>query len=130
MKHLKLFENFEPINTAKVERVIKDILVELLDNEFDINFLYNNYSDYEIAKNIIVEIDHSVRDWFYLSEIYEDIIVMIDYMKEEYPNLDFTFNGEIYSTNFEPMDDDSTKKTDLVNYKKNMFSYISLNFEK
>jgi hypothetical protein len=136
MKYLILYESYsESINTDKVEKDIKDILVELLDNEFDINFLYNNYSDSELAKNIIIEIDHSAHDWFDLSEIYEDILVVVDYMKEKYPNLKFTFNGEIYRgidnlSNRLNNKDDSIKRTDLVNYKENRFSYISLNFEK
>ena len=122
MKYLKLYESFDgTIDSNEFEEEFKNYFVEEIDKGFTFRFFYNNY--------IKIEIEDANDDWFKLSDIYEDILVFVDYMKEKYPDMKFSFNGEKYEKSIKSSWDEYNRMTDLEPYKNEYFSYIELNFK-
>jgi hypothetical protein len=93
MRHIKLFENFEKENLRfkfhedKLRTDIDGIFVELLDKGFNYSVYFKEYLE--------INIEHSVNDWFFFDEIYEELMMLIDYMNIKFKNdIDFKYNYE------------------------------------
>lgn len=131
MKYLKIYEDYFDesffkkklkVDKEKFEEEFRDLFVEEIDKGFTFRFSFHNY--------IEIYIEHELDDWFNLSDIYEDILVFVDYMKEKYPDMKFSFNGEKYEKSIKSSwGDEYTKRYDLEPYINEYFSYIELNFE-
>jgi hypothetical protein len=124
---IKLFENFEEnlrfkYNEDKLRTDIDGILVELLDKGFryEVNF----------KKNLEINIEHSQDDWFFFDKIYEEIMMLIDYMKLKYKDdIDVIYNYEEYNESSLMRTKEWKKNVMNKENKHFLMSYFEIDFK-
>ncbi len=94
MKHIKLFESFD---SDELNQDIEGLLVELKDDNIISYDIYNGKSPSgKIFKTVSFSTNGN-SDCFYITEIYNEIKTIEDYLKEK---------GYTYNYNYEYFDDD------------------------
>jgi hypothetical protein len=124
---IKLFENFEEnlrfkYNEDKLRTDIDGILVELLDKGFryEVNF----------KKNLEINIEHSQDDWFFFDKIYEELMMLIDYMKLKYKDdIDVIYNYEEYNESSLMRTKEWKKNVMNKENKHFLMSYFEIDFK-
>jgi len=86
MKYIKLFENFNDSFPFSIRQDIKDIFVELIDEGFNVRFrptLIRNFlrAVNEVDFSIILERERDDTYDFQISEVYEYIMMLIDFVE-------------------------------------------------
>jgi hypothetical protein len=129
MKHLKLFENFEKenffkSNEDKLRTDIDGIFVDLLDKRFNYSVYFKEYLE--------INIEHSVNDWFFFDEIYEELMMLKDYMNIKFKNdIEFKYNYEKYFTfgNYNKNNKTDMQKVMMIEDKHFLISYFELDIK-
>jgi hypothetical protein len=127
MKHIKLFENFEKeslrfkFHEDKLRTDIDGIFVELLDKGFNYSVYFKEYLE--------INIEHSVNDWFFFDEIYEELMMLIDYMNIKFKNdIDFKYNYEEH-LELRKLKIDDKQKVMMKEDKHVLMSYFELDIK-
>lgn len=129
MKHLKLFENFEKenffkSNEDKLRTDIDGMFVELLDKGFIYLVYFKEYLE--------INIEHSVNDWFFFDEIYEELMMLEDYMNIKFKNdIAFKYNYEEYFAfgNYNKNDITDKQEVMMIEDKHFLISYFELDIK-
>ncbi len=124
---IKLFENFEEnlrfkYNEDKLRIDIDGILVELLDKGFKY--------EVNLKKNLEINIEHSQNDWFFFDKIYEELMMLIDYMKLKYKDdIDVIYNYEEYNESSLMRTKEWKKNVMNKENKHFLMSYFEIDFK-
>jgi hypothetical protein len=129
MKHLKLFENFEKenffkSNEDKLRTDIDGMFVELLDKGFIYLVYFKEYLE--------INIEHSVNDWFFFDEIYEELMMLKDYMNIKFKNdINFKYNYEEYFAfgNYNKNDITDKQEVMMIEDKHFLINYFELDIK-
>lgn len=124
---IKLFENFEEnlrfkYHEDKLRTDIDGIFVELLDKGFryEVNF----------RKNLEINIEHSQDDWFFFDKIYEELMMLIDYMKLKFKDdIDIIYNYEEYNESSLMKSKEWKKNVMNKENKHFLMSYFEIDFK-
>lgn len=124
---IKLFENFEEnlrfkYHEDKLRTDFDGILVELLDKGFkyEINF----------KKNLVIYIEHSQTDWFFFDKIYEELMMLTDYMKLKFRNdVEILYDYDEYNKNREERRLSIKQKVMEKEDKHVLMSYFQIDFK-
>jgi hypothetical protein len=124
---IKLFENFEEnlrfkYHEDKLRTDIDGIFVELLDKGFryEVNF----------RKKLEINIEHSQDDWFFFDKIYEELMMLIDYMKLKFKDdIDIIYNYEEYNESSLMKTKEWKKNVMNKENKHFLMSYFEIDFK-
>jgi hypothetical protein len=94
MKNIKLFENFDQYDywhyasMKKIKQDINDMFIELVDDGFEV--------DTKFISTLQVYIEGK-DDWFFFDKIYETVLMLIDYVENEFEDVKVIFDYEEYN---------------------------------
>lgn len=94
MRYIKVFEKFDQYDfwnygsMSKIKQDIDDMFIELTDEGYEV--------DVKIIGSLQVYIEGK-DDWFFFDEIYDTILMLIDYVENEFDDVKISYDYEEYN---------------------------------
>ena len=134
MKYIKLFEGFDQDDSMeKIKQDINDIFIELIDVGYEV--------DVKIHPSVLIDslqVDIvGENDWFFFDKIYENILMLIDYVESEFDDVKVIYDYEEYNESSYMMSREWKQKVMERLFSSNnetenkhfLVSYFSVEFE-
>jgi len=125
MKYIKVFEKFDQYDfwnygsMSKIKQDIADMFIELTDEGYEV--------DVKMIGTLQVYIEGE-NDWFFFDEIYDAVLMLIDYVESEFGDVKVTFSYERYNSSFEYVKQNQQEVMDKED-KHFLVSYFTIEFE-
>lgn len=94
MRYIKVFEKFDQYDfcnygsMSKIRQDIADMFIELTDEGYEV--------DVKMIGTLQVYIEGK-DDWFFFDEIYDTILMLIDYVENEFDDVKISYDYEEYN---------------------------------
>jgi hypothetical protein len=94
MKYIKVFEKFDQYDfwnygsMSKIRQDIADMFIELTDGGYEV--------DVKMIGTLQVYIEGK-DDWFFFDEIYDTVLMLIDYVESEFEDVKISYDYEEYN---------------------------------
>ena len=94
MKYIKVFEKFDQYDfwnygsMSKIKQDIADMFIELTDEGYEV--------DVKMIGTLQVYIEGK-NDWFFFDEIYDTVLMLIDYVESEFDDVNISYDYEEYN---------------------------------
>jgi hypothetical protein len=94
MKYIKVFEKFDQYDfwnygsMSKIKQDIADMFIELTDEGYEV--------DVKMIGTLQVYIEGK-NDWFFFDEIYDTVLMLIDYVESEFEDVKISYDYEEYN---------------------------------
>ena len=99
MKYIKVFEKFDQYDfwnygsMSKIRQDIADMFIELTDEGYEV--------DVKMIGTLQVYIEGK-NDWFFFDEIYDTVLMLIDYVESEFEDVKISYDYEQYNDRYKP----------------------------
>lgn len=125
MKYIKLYEKYDQYDDwhygsiNKIKEDIGNMFIELTDEGFSV--------ETRIISTLQVYIEGG-HDWFFFDEIYETVLMLVDYVENEFEDVKVTYDYEEYNQSSITRNREYKQKVMDKEDKHVLFSYFNIEF--
>lgn len=126
MKYIKIFDKYDQYDDwhygsiSKIKKDINDMFIELTDEDYQV--------DIRTISTLQVLIDKQEEDWFFFDEIYETVLMLIDYVESEFEDVKVMYDYEEYNQVSITRNREYRQKVMDKEDKHVLFSYFNIEF--